>query len=349
MAYNSAHTGVVIDTAVSAVVQKEKTWDGKAENKAFTGATTSANGAMGLVPAPTAGAATRFLRSDGAWVIPPNDNTTYAVMVGATTSAAGISGLVPAPSAGAANRYLRSDGSWVVPPNDNTTYSAMTGATTSAAGKAGLVPAPAAGAATRFLRSDGTWVVPPDTNTTYAVMTAATASAAGAAGLVPAPAAGKQASFLRGDGTWQVPSTGTDTKNTAGSTNSSSKLFLIGATSQAANPQTYSHDTAYVGTDGCLYSGSTKVATKVLYTATLTTTWTSATTGYTQNVTVSGVLASDTPVIGIVQTTTVATNQTLLENWALVSRITTAANKITAYAYGDKPTVALPIQILCVR
>jgi hypothetical protein len=52
----------------------------------------------------------------------------------------------------------------------------------------------------------------------------------------------------------------TDTKNTAGSTNSSSKLFLIGATSQAANPQTYSHDTAYVGTDGCLYSNSTKVS-----------------------------------------------------------------------------------------
>lgn len=95
-----------------------------------------------------------------------------------------------------------------------------------------------------------------DTNTTYSNMTAATADAAGKAGLVPAPAAGKQASFLRGDGTWVVP---TNTKNTAGSTNSSSKLFLIGATSQAANPQTYSHDTVYVGTDGCLYSNSKRV------------------------------------------------------------------------------------------
>lgn len=53
----------------------------------------------------------------------------------------------------------------------------------------------------------------------------------------------------------------TDTLNTAGSTDTSSKIFLIGATSQAANPQTYSHDTAYVGTDGCLYSGGTKVLT----------------------------------------------------------------------------------------
>lgn len=50
-----------------------------------------------------------------------------------------------------------------------------------------------------------------------------------------------------------------DTKNTAGSTDSSSKLFIVGATSQAANPQTYSHDTAYVGTDGHLYSDSKQV------------------------------------------------------------------------------------------
>lgn len=61
------------------------------------------------------------------------------------------------------------------------------------------------------------------------------------------------AKYYREDGTWVTP---TDTKNTAGSTNTSSKIFLIGATSQAANPQTYSHDTAYVGTDGKLYSAS---------------------------------------------------------------------------------------------
>lgn len=53
----------------------------------------------------------------------------------------------------------------------------------------------------------------------------------------------------------------TDTKNTTGSSNTSSKIYLVGATSQATNPVTYSHDTAYVGTDGCLYSGGTKVLT----------------------------------------------------------------------------------------
>ena len=59
-------------------------------------------------------------------------------------------------------------------------------------------------------------------------------------------------------GTVTVPDN--NTTNTAGATNTSSKIFLVGATSQAANPQTYSHDTAYVGTDGCLYSNSKKVS-----------------------------------------------------------------------------------------
>lgn len=43
----------------------------------------------------------------------------------------------------------------------------------------------------------------------------------------------------------------TNTLNTAGSTDTSSKIFLIGATSQAANPQTYSDNEVYV-TSGVL-------------------------------------------------------------------------------------------------
>ena len=58
--------------------------------------------------------------------------------------------------------------------------------------------------------------------------------------------------------------TDTNTTNTTGSTNTSSKIFLVGATSQAASPQTYSHDTVYVGTNGCLYSNSTRVVNEVI-------------------------------------------------------------------------------------
>ena len=47
--------------------------------------------------------------------------------------------------------------------------------------------------------------------------------------------------------------TDTDTKNTAGSINNSSKLFLIGATTQAANPITYSNSSVYTQS-GQLYA-----------------------------------------------------------------------------------------------
>lgn len=51
----------------------------------MTGATTSAAGKAGLVPAPAAGASTRYLRSDGTWQVPPD--TTYN---DATTSTHGL-------------------------------------------------------------------------------------------------------------------------------------------------------------------------------------------------------------------------------------------------------------------
>jgi hypothetical protein len=54
----------------------------------------------------------------------------------------------------------------------------------------------------------------------------------------------------------------TDTKNTAGSTDTSSKIFLIGATSQAANPQTYSDDQCYV-TSGTLQANKVQASVTV--------------------------------------------------------------------------------------
>ena len=120
----------------------------------FKGATTSAAGGTGLVPAPATGAANRYLRSDGTWQVPPDNNTTYPNMGGASSNAAGHAGLVPAPAAGASNRYLRSDGTWSVPPdnNTNTTYSlSKNGSTITLTG------------------SDGSKTSVTDSNTTYSL------------------------------------------------------------------------------------------------------------------------------------------------------------------------------------
>lgn len=54
---------------------------------ALKGATTSAAGTAGYAPAPAAGAANRYLRSDGTWSVPPDTNTTYPAV---TQSAQGL-------------------------------------------------------------------------------------------------------------------------------------------------------------------------------------------------------------------------------------------------------------------
>lgn len=68
-----------------------------------------------------------------------------------------------------------------------------------------------------------------------------------------------QATQLNGVNIGSSPKfTDSDTKNTAGSTDTSSKIFLIGATSQAANPQTYSDNEVYA-TNGVLTTKSVQV------------------------------------------------------------------------------------------
>ena len=61
--------------------------------------------------------------------------------------------------------------------------------------------------------------------------------------------------YLNNAGNWATPP---DTKNTAGSTDTSSKIYLVGATEQSANPQTYSDDEVYT-TSGVLTTKSVQV------------------------------------------------------------------------------------------
>lgn len=51
-----------------------------------------------------------------------------------------------------------------------------------------------------------------------------------------------------------------DTKNTAGATNNTNELYLIGATTQGENPQTYSNSTVYINNNN-LYANNSKVLT----------------------------------------------------------------------------------------
>lgn len=194
----------------------------------FKGATASADGGNGLVPAPTKGNEGKYLKADGTWGTPAN--TTYSDMKGATTSAAGTHGLAPAPAAGEANRYLRSDGTWQVPPNTDTKYTHPTGS--------GYNHIPAGGSSGQILRwsADGTAVWGADNDTTYNDFTGATTGSggmggtAGTHGLVPAPAARMNDCILFGDANWKRVSWG-DTVDSGGYLNVPLRFQTPGASS----------------------------------------------------------------------------------------------------------------------
>ena len=68
---------------------------------------------------------------------------------------------------------------------------------------------------------------------------------------------------------------------------------------------------------------------------------------YTQELTIQGIIANSQPVIDYDFSGATTSNiDTLLDEFNKVNRFVTGTNKITAYCYGNKPTVDVPINIL---
>lgn len=88
---------------------------------------------------------------------------------------------------------------------------------------------------------------------------------------------------------------------------------------------------------------------RITTTATISTSWTGSDAPYTQTVSISGVLVSDTPHIIPMYSTTLETAKAQKEAWAKVSKSETAADSIIFTCFEEKPTTAIPIQIEVIR
>ena len=143
-------------------------------------------------------------------------------------------------------------------------------------------------------------------------------------------------------------------KSFNGTANVSWTLTEIGA---AAASHTHSN---YLSTSGGTVSGDLTIGgtltmstdgdvsgISVVYTATIGTSW-SGSGPYTQTITVTGILATDVPVVDMRCSGTYSTDQSREEAFGQIYRIVTAANRITVYAH-EKTTTSCPIRLLVVR
>lgn len=89
-------------------------------------------------------------------------------------------------------------------------------------------------------------------------------------------------------------------------------------------------------------------AVSTVYTATLDTTWSGDEAPYTKAQTISGILATDKPIIDLVPSDTFEDAEAQEEAWANIYRAVTSANTITFYAK-EIPEVSIPIQVRCIR
>lgn len=87
------------------------------------------------------------------------------------------------------------------------------------------------------------------------------------------------------------------------------------------------------------------------YTVSVPVSWATDSTngGFTQTVSIAGILATDNPIYDVVLGTDTAANALYLEAFALVTRLTTANNSITLWANDEAPTNAFTVKLVVMR
>lgn len=189
---------------------------------------------------------------------------------------------------------------------------------------------------------------------TYGSMSGASENKTGAAGLVPAPEAGAQDKFLCGDGTWKHTPVSSGPKGDAGATagfgpptatiDANVGIPSVTVTSSGSDTEkifnfSFKNLKGDKGEDG-------KNAAVISVAAQLTEGWSGSQAPYTQTIAASGVTEASTVVIDVDSTATAEQLDAYI-NAKIIDGGQTA-DSITLKAFGDKPTVAVPIKILII-
>lgn len=82
------------------------------------------------------------------------------------------------------------------------------------------------------------------------------------------------------------------------------------------------------------------------FTVSIGTSWSGTSAPYTQDITVSGILATDEPIVDVITSTDNYEKE--MEEYAKIFKITTSANKITVYAT-EKTTASISCKLKVVR
>lgn len=199
------------------------------------------------------------------------------------------------------------------PPDD------YIGATSETIGVHGLVPAAETSEYLNFLRGDGTWSevnLPSD-------YIGATAGAAGVHGLVPAAQTSQSTYFLRGNGSWTAVTP---------------SLIGAAAAKHASRHASGGADALTPAAIGAARVSSTVSA--VLAAAS----WVGSSAPYTYTLAVSGVTA--TSAVEVIPTADITVEQFEAIQGANIAGGTQSAGSIVLRAFGDKPTIELPVLVI---
>lgn len=133
----------------------------------------------------------------------------------------------------------------------------------------------------------------------------------------------------------------------------------VGDLNFVINPKNYSetenHEDIVSSVNGkigdvVLNSQDVGAANKVIYTATIGNEWQEEVTGgFSQVINIDGILEEDSPIVDIILDDDVLVSQSQIRAWSDVSRIKTQDGFINVYCYERKPTIAMNIQLICIR